>query len=558
MTRPLAAALFALLCAAGPARAQLDGAESRDPGADGAVSSGRDATGDGAAERDALGDDAAERDAIGDDAAERDAGAGDDYPEDGPDDDYPEDRPDETAEPPSPRLFLEAIRIEGNRKTRDGVIRAYVPLLEGDALAADDGRLLALEWRLLGTGWFRRVTVRLDPGARRGFVVLVIEVEERNTIVASQLTFGISEGISRERARQDPLGYFGATVTETNLFGLGASLGLTGFGSSRARGIRLAYDHPQLLPRGFALHAATQYTNARQAFGTDVLVDGDCADRPDFEDCLDELEANNAVAFVQRGVFELGTGRDASPATRVDADWVLEVAKARFPDASETFGSEVRPIDFRVQSGTSYVSRLRFRLTFDRRDDPALPSRGALVRFQADGASRAFGSDYDFVRLQGSALVWLPLPWGHTVRLGAFAGSVFGRAPFWHLFHVSDLTDLIPSRFLAMQLDRRQAPNVFGTAISEFLTGELAGRADVEYSAPLYRREGGGLRALNAYLNVGVLTLANRAELRLGVPGFNGISQVPVDLTFDVGFRFDTPLGVVQLGFSTVLGFIEL
>ncbi|MEM1414386.1 MAG: BamA/TamA family outer membrane protein, partial [Myxococcota bacterium] len=408
-------------------------------------------------------------------------------------------------------------------------------------------------------GWFRRVEVRLEPAEERGSVVLVIRVVERNTIVVSNLTFGISEGISRERDRSDEqvLGYFGATVTETNLFGLGASLGLTGFGSSRARGIRLDYDHPKLLPRRFGLHLAAQYTNARQAFGTDVLVDGDCADRPDVEDCLDEFEANNAVAFARRGVFEIGTGRDATQYIHVDVDWILEAANASFPDASETFGSEVRAIDFRVQRGTSYVSRARVGLTFDRRDDPALPTRGLLVRFQTDVASRAIGSDYDFIRLQGSALGWIPTSWGHTIRLGAYAGSVIGRAPFWHLFHISDLTDLIPSRFLEMQLDRRQAPNVFGTAISELLTGELAGRADVEYSAPLYRGAG-GVRSLNAYLNVGVVTLANRAELSLGVPGFDGASQVPVDLTFDVGFRLDTAVGVVQLGFSTVLGFINL
>jgi hypothetical protein len=42
------------------------------------------------------------------------------------------------------------------------------------------------------------------------------------------------------------------------------------------------------------------------------------------------------------------------------------------------------------------------------------------------------------------------------------------------------------------------------------------------------------------------------------VNGYSGFSRFPVDLTLDVGFRFDTRVGVFQVGFSTVLGFIRL
>ena len=45
---------------------------------------------------------------------------------------------------------------------------------------------------------------------------------------------------------------------------------------------------------------------------------------------------------------------------------------------------------------------------------------------------------------------------------------------------------------------------------------------------------------------------------RTGVLGYSGASRYPVDLTFDVGFRFDTRVGVFQVGFSTLLGFIQL
>ena len=42
------------------------------------------------------------------------------------------------------------------------------------------------------------------------------------------------------------------------------------------------------------------------------------------------------------------------------------------------------------------------------------------------------------------------------------------------------------------------------------------------------------------------------------MPGFEGAARIPVDLTFDLGLRLDTTIGVFQFGFSNLLGFIAL
>jgi hypothetical protein len=110
-----------------------------------------------------------------------------------------------------------------------------------------------------------------------------------------------------------------------------------------------------------------------------------------------------------------------------------------------------------------------------------------------------------------------------------------------------------------MQLDRRQAPNLLNTSIENNYLGELAWRIDLGYDVPVYERvRDRGLREINLYVLIGLYSLADLRDSRLGVDGYSGFSRYPMDLTFDFGFRFDTRVGVFQVGFSTLLGFIQL
>lgn len=70
--------------------------------------------------------------------------------------------------------------------------------------------------RLLSTGYFKSVDFSLKRGSRRGRVVLVIEVEERNTITVDGLYLGFSDVV--------PI-YGGVGVTESNFLGRGMSVG---------------------------------------------------------------------------------------------------------------------------------------------------------------------------------------------------------------------------------------------------------------------------------------------------------------------------------------------
>jgi hypothetical protein len=168
------------------------------------------------------------------------------------------------------------------------------------------------------------------------------------------------------------------------------------------------------------------------------------------------------------------------------------------------------------------------------------------------------------VRLQASFNHWFPLRWGHTVRAGAFAGAVFGYAPFFYKFFVSDLTDLQPSRILGLNLDHRPAPNLFGlrcgpfdsrcgTAIAQMRQEELAGRIDAEYVWPLVRGRRKFVKGADAYFLLGLYGLADANDLRVGMPGYEGLARLPIDLTLDAGVRLDTQVGVFQVGVAKLV-----
>lgn len=489
---------------------------------------------------------------------------------DDPEDEFegePHDEEDGLADesPASPlRYYFEKLELRGNDRTRSSVIRHYVDYEEGDVLDPSSDELKDIEWLLRGTGFFREVTLSLERGSRRGWVVLVVEVEERNTIVVTELVAGISEGLRRTADRgTDVVPYLGFTLAETNLAGTGAQLSLSLLGSTRAQAFRIAYENPLLLRRGWSLGASAFFNNGRHYFGR-ALVDTDvsCLDEGTMmpiAECVEEKNARNIVLFYRRGGLGLSTGHGLGSNSRITLGYQLELTAPRgdIPIASVSYGDEVRPFIANLKRELSHISILRAVIEYDKRNDPSMTTRGIHFRMAADLSNSALGSDYDFLRVSTLFRAWAPLPWaGHALRFSLFLGSVFGEAPFFYQYQIANLTDLVPGQVLDMQLDRRGAPNLLGTAIAEMRIEELAGRFDVQYEVPLFH--GRRVRRLNLTLNLGVLYLTDPHALRLAVPGYEGAARFPIDLTFDVGLRFDSRVGVFQIGFSNLLGFLNL
>ena len=121
-----------------------------------------------------------------------------------------------------PRYTIERIVVRGNRKTESALILGEIGLRAGDQLTASAGRVEAARIRLLSLGYFLDARLALEKGTGRGGAVLVVDVEERGTVILNALYLGSSAATTF---------WGGFDIAENNLLGRGISLG-TGFVAS--------------------------------------------------------------------------------------------------------------------------------------------------------------------------------------------------------------------------------------------------------------------------------------------------------------------------------------
>jgi hypothetical protein len=144
-----------------------------------------------------------------------------------------------------------------------------------------------------------------------------------------------------------------------------------------------------------------------------------------------------------------------------------------------------------------------------------------------------------------------------VLRLEGFAGAVFGTAPMFEMFYVGDLSDLLPDRALGLAFDRRAAPDFLNTDIVFVRYGSYAAKLNVEYRIPIYHGHR-SIYGVDFFASTGVYGLANPEDITDHARGYNGLSAVPIDLTFNLGLKVDTQAGGFTFGISNFLGFIPL
>lgn len=454
---------------------------------------------------------------------------------------------DTPVAPVNVRYVLEDVEVHGNTTTLKRVVLRYVPFRVGEPFDVDDERVALTRFRLLGTGFFRDVQLSLKRGSRRGSVVLVIDVVERNTIVVNEFWLGLASDVNPNGSARPITAYGGLDVSESNLAGTGLLLGGALAVADRQLALRARFAAPQIGTSSFGFNAQLLFARARDFFGNrDVLVDVGRGAQP----------TDYAVVTYDRFGGSLGGSYEVSPTTHLFLDYRLERIDASVPAAaSHRRGSDVEPIDFYVRSGGSILSTLRGTLSHDTRDEPVLTSKGNYVGLVGELSLAPLGSDYPYAKVQLRGAQWFTLPWKHILRLDAFAGAIFGDAPLYERYYVGDFTDLLPDRVLDLAFDRRAAPNVFQTSISELRYGQYAALLSAEYRIPLYRGRA-TIYGIDLFGSAGVYGIADLRSFTSPPNGYSGAARVPVDLTFNLGLRIDTAVGAVRLGASTFIGFI--
>ncbi|MBX3126393.1 MAG: BamA/TamA family outer membrane protein [Polyangiaceae bacterium] len=448
------------------------------------------------------------------------------------------------------RYALEGIEVRGNSRTRSRVVLRYVPFQQGDVIRVDDPEIELLRYRLLGTGFFRDVQLSLRKGSRRGSVVLVIDVVERNTIVVTDLWMGLSADADTRGNARPLTAYAGVDIAETNLAGSGVTLGSAIGLAQDQLALRVRFLDPAFLGSRWMTSGQLLFNDAKDFFGNaDVLWDDPLQ--------LEEVP-DYAVVRYKRFGGNLGIGRDLSVATQLWLHYRLEGLDTDLPRAAtHTRGLDREPILFDIQSGRSVLSTARATLQLDTRDSPFLPTRGWYTSVTGELGLAPFGSDYGFQRIDVHASRWWALPWQHVVRLELFGGAIAGDAPFFEQYYVGDFSDFLPGRVLGLNFDRRPSPNFLDTAIVEVRYGHYAAKLGGEYRIPLFRGQR-SVYGIDLFGSAGLFAVAHRRDLTDPARGYSRLQLAPLDLTANVGFRMDTSAGGFSFAFSNVLSFVPL
>ncbi len=460
---------------------------------------------------------------------------------------------DVRASAPAPLVYtLERVIVRGNTRTRDSIVRRFVPFRVGRVIDAEDPELELVRYRLMGTGFFRDVQLSLEKGSRPGQVVLVVTVAERNTIVLNDVWMGLAADADNKGNKRPLTAFAGVDVAETNLLGTGVTLGGAMALAHEQLALRLNVLDPALFGSEWMGRATFLYNDARDYFGNAEVH----YSAPNQE----SERTDSALVNYQRLGGVVGLGRDLSVPTQLWLNYRLESIDADYPVvASHERGKDnIEAIEFHLINGQSYLSVLGAGLHFDTRDHPFLPTRGWLVDASVELGLEPLGSDYGYERADLRASHFWPIgDKGHAFRLDFIGGAISGDAPFFEQYYVGDFSEFLPPRILGVNFDRRPPPNFLGTQIVEVRYGIYATRLEGEYRMPLYRGHR-SIFGIDLFARAGIYAVADQASIERPAPGYSGLAKIPMDLTANFGVRMDTSAGGFVFALSNVLSFIPV
>jgi hypothetical protein len=212
-----------------------------------------------------------------------------------------------------------------------------------------------------------------------------------------------------------------------------------------------------------------------------------------------------------------------------------------------------------LHDGTSWLTTAGLGLQLDTRSDPVLPWSGDLAVVYVEAGGAATGSDYEEARLRARWQHYVPLAGDRHVLSFAVGGEVvLGDDPAGiDLLYTSDLSQLLPPRPLELTVSTQRPLDLLGENSAAPRLGTAGGVVALEYRYRLFRRTrlvyGGDL-----FVGAGLYGLRGEAPAcPAGEPCDLDADRV-LDLTFDLGLRLDTEIGIFELSLGNAIGRLPL
>ncbi len=392
--------------------------------------------------------------------------------------------------------YVDKIKIRGNVKTKDVVVRRELRIRPGDRF--DGEKLKRSKERLQNLGFFEEVNYDVEETPVEDRKDLIVEVKESKT---GAFSFGGGYSSVDE--------FLGFVEIEQKNFdwrnwpyftGDGQDLKLRASMGTVSEGYDLSFTEPWLFDYpvsfGFDVYKRTHKRETDIGYGYDEDIVG----------------------------FDLRLGNEISEYIREDLVYRHDSIKISNITSDATD-------DLKKEDGSNTISSLQYGLTFDSRDNVFDPTRGNVLTGSIECAGGPFGGTKDFLKFFSRASHYIPL----------FRGSVLefrGRLGLANNYGDSD--DIpIYERFFAGGAytirgyhERKIGP--IDPASEDPLGGEAMLVGNVEYSYPLF-----SFMKVATFFDTGnVWTKSSK----IGSGGFKS--------SMGFGFRIKTPIGPILLDYG--------
>jgi len=306
--------------------------------------------------------------------------------------------------------FVQDVKIVGNYKTRDYVIRREMVIEAGDKFEAAKIRLSAQN--LYNLGFFDEVNPEVEPGDAPGKEVLVFRVKERHTGSIS-----VGGGYSSVD------GFVGnVKLEEANLFGKGQRANLeVEFGASRFS-FNVGFTEPWLFN--------TRTSLSVNLFDTTRTFTNSVPDATGSTKLYDETQIGGSI----------GVGRRLDRYWSVFGTYSLQNVQISNVGAGET----VIGTPNYIPSSSLWTSSVTPRIVYDSRDNYFDPTTGWKHQLSVEFAGGPMQGDSNFIKILEDTSHFIPLPadfvFGEHVRFGAaqgywFAGHGYTDVPVFEKFY---------------------------------------------------------------------------------------------------------------------------
>jgi outer membrane protein assembly factor BamA len=443
-------------------------------------------------------------------------------------------------------LRIERVEIEGREQVSlrqlQRIVRREGLVAGAELLWPHDDRVNRVRDRLRATGYFKQVTLRLEPiEGTTDRVVLVVDLVERSTVAVDKLYLGTS--------RMTPF-WAGASVAERNFLGRGVQIGGALIWGTlpriergrRQQAYRVFADAPRLGDAAIGMLGSAYFISASEPYR--VAGAEDDPDPANFR-AVDYARIGGIVGltFPVRRDLELGFDYRFE---RVDAQLPRDPQWVR-PDG------EVIELDLSLRDSVHRLTGAHFGVHWDGREELFLVGRGGRAALDLQLSSPALGSQYEYIKVVAAGAYSFRLPWRHWLTPQVTGGQIAGQAPVFEQFYSGDLSAWTPGREQGLRYSTRNPIDVFQTGVDRRTYGVLFGRVDLEYAWPLFRRmRTRGVYGGDLFVSAGVFTLVEDRSTRARRRDA-GERVAPIGFNADLGLRLDTALGTVNISIGNVL-----